>query len=244
MFDDRGVASPTLLSSSGRPADRLAEIDRLRERIGRLQGRPGEAARPLDTHPALAGVVQLRAGGTYAVAPAYGGAALALALLAGPSATGGWGAVVGMTDFGAEAAAGLGVRLDRTVLVPEPGEQWLEAVAALVDVVTLVVVRPPGRVSEAVAGRLAARLRTREAALVALGEWPRADVRLAVEAPRWTGAGRGEGHLRARRLTVTAQRGTTPPRRTDLWFPDARLAYRRAEEEAASVAPLAARDVG
>jgi hypothetical protein len=236
------VASPTLLRPADRPdkTAKLAEIDRLRERIGRLQGRPGEAARPLDTHPALAGIVQLRAGGTYSVAPQYGGAGLALALLAGPSAVGGWGAVVGMPDFGAEAAAGLGVRLDRTVLVPDPGELWLEAVAALVDVVTIVVVRPSGRVSEAQANKLAARLRTREAALVSLGPWPRADVRLAVETPRWSGVGRGEGHLRARHVTVAVQRGTAPARRTDLWFPDADLGLRvAAEERAAEI-----RDVG
>jgi hypothetical protein len=232
------VASPTLLNTAGRP-DKLAQIAGLRERISRLQGRPGEAARPLDTHPALAGIVQLRAGGTYAVAPETGGAGLALALLAGPSAVGGWGAVVGMPDFGVEAAAGLGVRLDRTVLVPDPGDLWLETVAALVDVVTLVVVRPPGRVTEAQASKLAARLRTREAALVSLGSWPRADVRLAVETPRWSGAGRGEGHLRARRVTVAVQRGTAPPRRTELWFPDSGLAVRQAEAPVADV-----RDVG
>jgi hypothetical protein len=236
------VAFPTLLRPADRPdpTAKLAEIERLRERIGRLQGRPGEAARPLDTHPALAGIVQLRAGGTYAVAPQYGGAGLALALLAGPSAVGGWGAVVGVPDFGAEAAAGLGVRLDRTVLVPEPGELWLEAVAALIDVVTVVVVRPTGRVGEAQAAKLAARLRTREAALVSLGAWPRADVRLTVEAPRWSGAGRGEGHLRARQVTVAVQRGTAPARRHDLWFPDADLALRATGEE--RVAEI--RDVG
>ena len=236
------MASPTLLRPADRPDQtaRLAEIDRLRERISRLQGRPGEASRPLDTHPALAGIVQLRAGGTYSVAPEYGGAGLALALLAGPSAVGGWGAVVGMPDFGAEAAAGLGVRLDRTVLVPDPGELWLEAVGALVDVVTLVVVRPSGRVSEAQASKLAARLRTREAALVSLGPWPRADVRLAVETPRWSGVGHGEGHLRARHVTVAVQRGTAPARRTDLWFPDADLGLRVAGEEPAAEI----RDVG
>jgi hypothetical protein len=228
------VASPTQLQPAG-PSDKLAQIAGLRERISRLQGRPGEAARPLDTHPALARIVQLRAGGTYEVAPAYGGVGLALALLAGPSAAGGWSAVVGMPDFGAEAAASLGVRLDRTVLVPDPGELWLEAVGALVDVVTIVVVRPPGRVSEARAGKLAARLRTREAALVSLGSWPRADVRLAVETPRWSGAGRGEGHLRARQVTVAVQRGTAPPRRTDLWFPDAELALTPAEERVAEI---------
>jgi len=235
------VASPTLLSTAdgSEQLAKLAQIAGLRERISRLQGRPGEAARPLDTHPALAGIVQLRAGGTYQVAPEYDGAGLALALLAGPSAGGGWGAVVGMPDFGAEAAAGLGVRLDRTVLVPEPGELWLEAVAALVDVVTIVVVRPPGRVSEAHASKLAARLRSREAALVSVGPWPRADVRLAVEAPRWSGAGRGEGHLRARQVTVAVQRGTAPPRRTDLWFPDADLALRATDRPVAEI-----RDVG
>ncbi|GAB7006202.1 hypothetical protein JCM18899A_36750 [Nocardioides sp. AN3] len=232
------MASPTLLRSADGP-DKLAQIASLRERISRLQGRPGEAGRPLDTHPALAGIVQLRAGGTYQVAPEYGGAGLALAMLAGPSAVGGWGAVVGMSDFGAEAAAGLGVRLDRTVLVPDPGELWLETVAAFVDVVTIVVVRPPGRVSEAHAGKLAARLRTREAALVSLGPWPRADVRLAVETPRWSGAGRGEGHLRARQVTLAVQRGTAPPRRRDLWFPDAGLTLRTAGEQATEI-----RDVG
>jgi hypothetical protein len=237
------VASPTLLRTADRAerSAKLAEIDRLRERISRLQGRPGEAGRALDTHPALAGIVQLRAGGTYQVAPDHGGAGLALALLAGPSAVGGWGAVVGMPDFGVEAAAGLGVRLDRTVLVPEPGELWLEAVAALADVVTMVVVRPTGRVGEAQAAKLAARLRTREAALVSLGPWPRADVRLAVEAPRWAGAGSGTGHLRARQVTVAVQRGTAPARRTDLWFPDADLSLRSADPQ---VREARIRDVG
>jgi hypothetical protein len=235
------VASPTLLRPADEPdpSAKRAQIAGLRERISRLQGRPGEAARPLDTHPALAGIVQLRAGGTYQVAPEFGGAGLALAMLAGPSAVGGWGAVVGMPDFGVEAAAALGVRLDRTVLVPDPGEVWLEAVGALVDVVTIVVVRPPGRVSEAQAGKLAARLRTREAALVSLGPWPRADVRLAVETPRWSGAGHGEGHLRARQVTVAVQRGMAPARRTDLWFPDTDLSLRTAEEQVAEI-----RDVG
>ncbi|SFB70668.1 hypothetical protein SAMN04487968_10156 [Nocardioides terrae] len=235
------MASPTLLNPAERAeqSDKRAQIAGLRERISRLQGRPGEAARPLDTHPALAGIVQLRAGGTYAVAPEHGGAGLALAMLAGPSAVGGWGAVVGMPDFGVEAAAGLGVRLDRTVLVPDPGSLWLETVAALVDVVTVVVVRAPGRVTEAQASKLAARLRTREAALVSLGAWPRADVRLAVETPRWAGAGRGEGHLRARQVTVAVQRGTAPPRRTELWFPDGELRLRHAEAPVVDV-----RDVG
>ncbi|MFT4263783.1 MAG: hypothetical protein QM572_10405, partial [Nocardioides sp.] len=64
----------------------------------------------------------------------------------------------------------------------------------------------------------------REAALVSLGPWPRAEVRLRVDAIRWGGAGAGEGHLRARVLGVEARRGTAPVRRADLWFPAADLA--------------------
>src|SRR5690349_16159996 len=131
---------------------------------------------PLETHPALAGLVQLRAGGSYSV----DSAGLALALLAGPSKAGSWAAAVGVSDFGAEAARALGVDLDRTVLVPDPGEQWLEVVAALVDVTTVVVVRPPGRIAASSAEKLAARLRKRGAALVAWeaarGDWPRCEV--------------------------------------------------------------------
>src|SRR4051794_1952152 len=177
----------------------------------------GTPSMPLATHPALAGLVQLRAGASYSV----DSASLALALLSGPSRAGGWCAAVGVSDFGAEAAVALGVDLDRTVLVPEPGEQWLEVVAALVDVVTVVLVRPGGRVAPQAAEKLSARLRKRGAALVALestpGEWPRCEVRLTMSEPAWAGVGLGHGHLRARRLLVEARRGTTPPRRGALW---------------------------
>src|SRR4051794_37367538 len=95
----------------------------------------------LETHPALSGLVELRAGGSYAV----DSASIALALLAGPSRAGSWCAAVGVADFGAEAAYSLGVDLDRTVLVPDPGDQWLEGSGALGDVATVALGRPPGR---------------------------------------------------------------------------------------------------
>jgi hypothetical protein len=137
--------------------------------------------------------------------------------------------VVGVADFGAEAAAALGVDLDRTVLVPDPGDQWLEVTAALVDVVTVVLVRPQGRVPERVAEKLGARLRKRSAALVVLGDWPRAEVRLTTREPAWSGVGEGHGHLRSRRILVEAHRGSAPPRRGALWFPAEDQTYRRAE---------------
>ncbi len=178
-------------------------------------GPAGMSSMPLATHPALAGLVQLRAGASYSV----DSATLALALLAGPSQAGGWCAAVGVSDFGAEAALALGVDLDRTVLVPDPGEQWLEVAAALVDVATIVLVRPTGRVAPSAAEKLSARLRKRGAALVVWGEWPRCEVRLTASEPTWSGVGQGHGHLRARRLLVEARRGTSAPRRGALWFP-------------------------
>ena len=208
-------------------------MEQLRNRMARMQD--GTPSMPLATHPALAGLVQLRAGASYSV----DSAALALALLAGPSRAGGWCAVVGVTDFGAEAAVALGIDLDRTVLVPDPGEQWLEVTSALVDVATMVLVRPNGRVAPSAADKLAARLRKRGAALVVQervpGEWPRCEVRLTATEPAWTGLGQGHGHLRSRRLVVEARRGTAPPRRGALWFPAEDQSYRPVETAAPAV---------
>jgi hypothetical protein len=213
--------------------DTADTLRQLRSQMARLED--GVPRRTLETHPALGGLVQLRAGGSYSV----DSASLALALMAGPSRAGGWCAMVGVTDFGAEAAGALGVDLGRTVLVPEPGDQWLEVTAALVDVATVVVVRPPGRVPEQVAEKLAARLRKRSAALVAQertpGDWPRCEVRLTTREPSWSGVGRGHGHLSARRLLVEARRGLGgSPRRGVLWFPAEDQAYRRADEPVAA----------
>ena len=205
------------------PGAAVQTVEQLRNRMARMQD--GTPSMPLATHPALAGLVQLRAGASYST----DSATLALALLAGPSRAGGWCAAVGVADFGAEAAVALGVDLDRTVLVPDPGEQWLEVAAALVDVATIVLVRPSGRVTPSAAEKLSARLRKRGAALVVWGEWPRCEVRLTATEPAWAGVGSGHGHLRARRLVVEARRGTAPPRRGALWFPAEDQSYRAVE---------------
>ena len=213
MFEHRRVTAALLAPGS------QVDLDRLRERMRRMEGGlggPGDMARPeLESLPGLAQVLRLRAGGTYQIE----GASLALALLAGPSRGGAWCAVVGVDDFGAEAAAELGVVLERTVLVPEPGDAWLEATAALVDVASVVLVRPSSRVPEAVAAKMAARLRKRGAALLSLGPWPRAEATARLAEPRWAGLGRGEGHLRSREVVVEVRRGAAPPRRTTLLFP-------------------------
>jgi hypothetical protein len=202
------VTVSTLSSSS-------ATLRELQDRVNSMQGRP--AAQPLATHPAFAGLLQLRTGATYGV----DSTSLAMALMAGPSAEGAWCAVVGLRAFGAEAAAAAGIELSRIVLVPDPADRWQEVASALIDVLTVVVLKPPTRVSAGAAAKLSARLRQRGAVLVVRGDWPRVDARLSLGDARWSGLGRGHGHLRARQVTVAVRSGTAPARTRRVWLPAA-----------------------
>jgi hypothetical protein len=190
-------------------------VDQLRERVAAMERRP--AAERIPTLPGLADILPLHAGATYAV----DSASLALAAAAGASAAGAWVGFAGFRDFGAEAAAELGIELSRTVLVPDPGEHWLEVTAALVDVLRVVVLRPPTSVDERTAGVLDSRLRKRSAVLVVQGRWPRVAARLGVEESVWSGPGRGTGQLEERRVRVALHRGARPTRHADLAWPGA-----------------------
>ena len=177
--------------------------------------------RALPTLPAVSDLLSgavLRGGSVYSV---RGSTALVMAMMAGPSAEGAWCGVVGLPSFGAEAARGLGVDLERLVLVPDPERDWLSVVAALVDALTVVVVRPPGEVTPGEASRLSARLRTRGAMLIAVGSWPGSEARLEVQGNTWTGLGTGEGYLTGRRATVavTGRGAAVRPRQHELWLP-------------------------
>jgi hypothetical protein len=157
------------------------------------------------------------------------GVSLALALLSSASAAGAWCAAVALPDLGLVAAAELGVALERLALVPHPGDQWPMVVAALLESIDVVVVRPPERTRVADARRLAARARERGAVLVTLDGtgsrvwgWPEAvDVRLEVIGSTWSGLGRGYGYLQDRELevTVTGRRGATRARTGRLYLP-------------------------
>lgn len=186
---------------------------------------------PLPMHPALADLVQLRTGAAYQVDRA----SLGLTLLAAPSHEGSWTAVVGAADLGIEAAAELGIDLTRTILVPDPGEQWVEATAALIDVVSVVLLRPPAAVPAHTANKLAARLRKRSSALVVWGDWPGAEARLRVLSSRWSGAEGGHGRLRSRQVRLGVQQGTSPERCAELWFPSAAGPVERVVDVAARV---------
>ncbi|MCL2543005.1 MAG: hypothetical protein FWE71_11180 [Nocardioidaceae bacterium] len=190
----------------------LAEIERLRGQIQALQGGPTRLTVPV--LPMFDGLVQLRTGGSYAV----DAASLAMALAAGASRAGEWVGFVGWTDFGVEAAHQLGIDLDRTVVVPSPGEHWLEVTAALVDVLKVLVLRPAGGVDAKSASVIEARLRARSGVLVVHGEWPRCDARLSSAGSEWDGIGRGAGRLRSRRMRVSV-RSTGRPVDRALDFP-------------------------
>jgi hypothetical protein len=208
MFDPEAMTSSLAELDPGRPV-----VEQLRERVAALQRRT--AAEPVPTLPGLADLLPLHAGATYAV----DSASLALAMAAGASRAGEWVGFAGWPDFGAEAAAELGIELSRTVLVPDPGEHWLEVTAALVDVLRVVVLRPPASVDERTAGLLDSRLRTRSAVLVVHGDWPRAQARLRTEESTWSGPLAGTGQLEQRRARVVLLRGARPPQRANLSWP-------------------------
>lgn len=162
---------------------------------------------------------------------------LALAVAAGPSAAGGWVAVVGRDDLGLAAAAEAGIVAERLALVAEPpADQWATVVAALIGAVDVIVVGASSRVRAADARRLASRARERGTVLVQAGTGRsrsssssssapglEADLRLTVVASHWQGIGAGHGHLQARRVTVeaTGRRRASRPRRAELWLPNA-----------------------
>ena len=215
MSSARSVATPD-------PARSV--VEQLRERVAAMEHKP--AAQRVPTLPGLADLVPLHAGATYAV----DSASLALALAAGASRAGEWVGFAGCADFGAEAAAELGMELSRTVLVPDPGDHWLEVTAALVDVLRVVVLRPPASVDGRSAGILDSRLRTRSAVLVVHGDWPRAQARVAVERSSWTGPAAGTGRLEERRASVVVRRGARPPQRAELSWPGVHLVDREVLE--------------
>jgi len=197
-----------------------ATVEELQARIRQMQAKKLDT-RLVPTHPAIGRLLPgggLKQGAAYSVERS---AALVMALLAAPSAAGSWCAVVGIPEFGIEAASGFGVDLERLVLVPHPGDQWIAVTAAVADVIGVVVTRPPKRASDSSVSRLAARLRQRGATLIVLGRWPQSEAMLSISESNWSGIGNGHGHLTARQVTVTvSHRLDSRSRSARLWLPD------------------------
>lgn len=240
-------------SAAAAPGARVERVEELQARIRGMQATKLDA-RAVPTHPALASVLPGGALREGAVVQVEGSVTLLMAALAGPSQSGRWVAVAGIPEFGVEAAARFGIDLERLVLVPDPGVQWLTVAAALADVIPVVAVRPAGRLAPAEASRFAARLRQRGALLLVDGDWPGSDARLELEQSDWSGLERGHGHLAEREVVVrvTGRGEVGRGSRRRLRLPAGDLGFAAVGEVdatgrgAASVAPVAAdaADVG
>lgn len=187
---------------------------------GAVAARPG-ADRGYPAPPALADLLPggvFRRGSSVEI---LGSGSLMLAVIAAATTDGAWTAAVGMPDLGALAAAEHGVDLKRLALVPHPGAHWPTIVAALIDGIDVVAVRPPSPLTAPEHRRLAARVRQRGALLIATEPWDNADVTLRATNQRWYGLGQGRGRLKYRSVTVTVEgRGAlTRAREITLWLP-------------------------
>lgn len=153
---------------------------------------------------------------------AGGDGPLALGLAAHAAAgRAGW-ASVGLPDLGVLAAADAGLPPSLGILVDDPGTAWGAVLSLLLEAVPVVLVGTAGRVPDQVARRLSAVMRRSGSVLVAVGEWPGAELRLRVQEARWEGVGLdGVGLLRGRRATVVAlgRGGAAVERSARMWLP-------------------------
>ncbi|WP_433337287.1 hypothetical protein [Spirillospora sp. CA-294931] len=193
--------------------------------------RAGSAPRDLvRVLPALRGVIPgggLRPGSVVGV-EGEGAGSLGAALVAGVmSEDEGWSAIVGVPEFGVSAAIGMGASAERLLLVDDPGERWPDVVAALVEAVDLVLLRPPERPGSAAVRRISALARKHGCVMALAGPfaWPGTRLRLSVGESSWHGLADGHGRLQGRRARVTAE-GNGPKRAAWVWLPapDGRVA--------------------
>jgi hypothetical protein len=149
---------------------------------------------------------------------------LALSLAAGPTESGSWAAVVGLPTVGIQAAAELGVAVERTLFVAAPPpDQWAVVLGAVIDGADVVIASAPARsVPAGETRRLQARLQSRGGVLLVVGD-PGAfvpDLVLGTEVLGWEGLGEGHGHLTCRRVSIQVEgRRLGRPRRHDLLLP-------------------------
>jgi len=139
--------------------------------------------------------------------------ALAWALLAGVTTSGGWIAAVDVPGIGLAAARDVGVAIERVVVVTSPDAgAWSTAVAALIGAVDVVVFDAPRhRVTPSEHRRLASRARERGSVLLELATSSRPvrlesqlqyDLAFSTRPIAWEGLGEGHGCLRGRSLDV------------------------------------------
>ena len=174
--------------------------------------------------PVLPGLRELLPGGRLArgsVVTVPDAGLLLLALAAGASAAGAWCGLAGVEEAGLLAAADLGLCLERTLLIPQPGSHWVPVVSSLADGCDIVIVRPPTALPAQLRRRMEAALRRAGGVLLVAGQWPGAHLELGVVRREWSGLGAGHGRLRACRAEVSVSgRGAAGPGQAGwLWLP-------------------------
>jgi len=199
MFEYSSM-SPALIVDQNEPT--RADVEALRHRIAAMENTTANP-RVFPVHEALSSLFPQGGLLTGAVYSLDSSASLVWSLLAEPTQKGIWCAVVGMPDLGLAAAEELGVNVDRLVLVPSPGAQWMAVLGALIDVVGVCALGPFPSPSERALSTLYGRLRERQSTVLVRSNWPRAEATLAVE-HRWEGVDLGRGLLREHHVRVTA----------------------------------------
>jgi len=199
MFELTVSLLPQALGASSIKTTTLSE---LRQRIRYLE----HGRLPAQTIPVLPGLDSLFPdrglipGAVYSLPPH---ASVMWALIAEATQNNHYVATVGRQHLGFHAATEYGVNLDRLIVVPPIGRQWWSAVAALVDVVSIVVFSPSGRLpSPSARDTLMSRARERGCVLLATSSWPAANGHIAVEDTQWEGLGPGHGVLSSHELTL------------------------------------------
>ncbi len=130
---------------------------------------------------------------------------------------GAWLAVVDVAGFGADAAAEMGLPLERIVRIDtcaagaEGSElEWIDVMGAAIDGFDMVITQVPtalcGDRRPAAVRKLSSRLQQRGAVVVALGATGAlaCDVEIRTERTLWEGLDDGAGHLRRRHIDITA----------------------------------------
>lgn len=166
----------------------------------------------------------------------------AFAVLAEPTRTGSWAAIVGLPSVGILAADTAGVCLERVVFVDRPeiesrhsiSRDLAGALAALVDGMDLIVLarRFVTAASPSLIRRLQTRVSSKGGVMLIIGDPGQisVDVRLSTRTQHWEGVGSGHGHLRRRLVTVRVDgRRCARSREHAMWLPDATGALAVAE---------------
>jgi hypothetical protein len=186
--------------------------------------------RTLPVHESLIELLPSLQRGSTIACGGQAGVSLALALAATPSREGAWVGVVGLAELGICAAADMGLRLERLVMVAgdtSGAGTAVDVLAAMIDGFDVIVIGPRiGRGASTLAPgavrRLQARAQSRGVVMLTVGVPALgADLRLTADDSQWVGLGNGHGVATGRRVLVEVSGRRMPrPRRATMWLPD------------------------